>query len=162
MKIVNLSFARAAAFALASMFATTAQAVLVTVDSVQYDVTTAVGTYPSLSATLQSQIWYGNSSLAEDFAYAVGGQLGFPASGNFGQGPFFAYSVTDTSLSSATVTDIVLGSPNTAFTLFFGGNDNPFTFAVVQQGSTVPDGGTTAAMLGLAMAGLISLRRRFA
>jgi hypothetical protein len=131
------------------------------VNSVQYDVTTVVGTYPSLSSTLQNQVWYGNPSLADDFAYAVGGQLGFPIFSNFSLGPFFAFEVTDTTLRGAAVYDIVLGSVHTVVFEVTGALTTPYTFATIQQVSTVPDVGTTAVMLGLAMAGMMSLRRRF-
>jgi autotransporter-associated beta strand protein len=60
----------------------------VTVSGNTYNISTVVGTYTSQAATLQSQIWWGNSTSAESFAAAVAASLGYP---NDPLGPYFAY-----------------------------------------------------------------------
>jgi hypothetical protein len=162
MKFGTNNFLRVGSFALACLFATSAQAVVVTVNSVQYDVSTIFGTYPSLVSTLQSQPWYGSPTAADNFAYAVSGQLGFPAPGNTTFGPFFAFAVSANSLDSAAASSIFSGIANTSFVGFVGGTTDPHTFAIIQPTSGVPDAGVTAAMLGLALVGLTAVRRRLA
>jgi hypothetical protein len=80
------------ALALSCLLAATSKAVVVTVNSLQYDVTSITGNYPSLSSTLQGQVWWGNQSLATGFAGAVGLQLGTPNLGTFT--PLFVWSVS--------------------------------------------------------------------
>lgn len=45
------------------------------VNGTDYDITTVNGTYLDLSATLESQVWWGNEALAQKFAQTVGTSL---------------------------------------------------------------------------------------
>jgi hypothetical protein len=45
------------------------------VNGTDYDITTVNGTYLDLSATLKSQVWWGNEALAQKFAQTVGTSL---------------------------------------------------------------------------------------
>ena len=152
--IRKLKFLRAGAFAFACLSATAARAVIVTVNSVQYDVSTVTGNYASLASTLQSQVWWGNESVADSFAAAVGGHFGFPNS-SLG-GPFFAFATSGSDVvarawqfGGSTLGILVLGPASR-------------TFAVAHQVGSVPDSGITSAMLCLALGALIALRRRLA
>jgi hypothetical protein len=85
-----------------------AQAIVVTVGGVQYDVTTFTGTYNAntskfaqTSAPGGMMPWWGDSSLATQFSNAVGYSLGAPNSiqtlsggspTNMNVGPYFAYN----------------------------------------------------------------------
>jgi hypothetical protein len=155
MVIRNVSFFRAGSFALACLFATTAQAVVVTVDSTQYNVTMVAGTYTSLSPTLQNQVWWGSSNTALAFANAVG-QQGLP---NFGiMGPLFAWAVEGDSIGSL-VSSRALTSTNIPLSLTIAAGDpTSHTYAVASQVG-VPDSGVTIAMLGAALTALVALRR---
>ena len=76
-----------------------AQAFVVTVNSLKYDVTTFNGTYNANTSQFATAAnggvmpWWGSSSLASQFATTVGTSLGNP---NFSSslGPYFAYSQT--------------------------------------------------------------------
>ena len=81
------------------MVSTSTQAIMildpvrVEVGGSKYDVTTVFGTFNNLENELTDidwAPWWGNGPLAEDFAKALGGSLGYP---NSGDGPFFAYEV---------------------------------------------------------------------
>ena len=78
---------------LASANAANALTVPVVVNGTTYDVTTFVGTYNDNSSrfTTTEMPWFGSGSSAEQFAIAVGTQLGLPVFGD--TGPFFAYSI---------------------------------------------------------------------
>jgi hypothetical protein len=145
------------ALALSCLTATTSKAVVVTVNSVQYDVTSITSNYPSLSSTLQEQVWWGNQSLATSFATAAGLQLGAPNPGSIS--PLFVWNVSGSDLVARAT-----GTLNTGvFTVLVSNGVNvqaPLTYAVAQL-AAVPDSGGTLAMLGTALAGLIALRRRF-
>ena len=74
-----------------------AQALVVTVDNQQWDVTTFKGKYNNNIELLQRQVWWGNQDTAEKFASAVGNGLNFPnrrfiAGPQGTAGPFFAFS----------------------------------------------------------------------
>jgi hypothetical protein len=72
--------------------ATPASAFVVNVGGQNYDVKTVFGTFAANQTLLESQQWWNDSTLAEDFAAAINSQLG---SGNAGiWGPFFAYETT--------------------------------------------------------------------
>ena len=72
------------------MLSMVANAAMVTVDGIDYDVSTVTGTYNDLSATLQAQIWWGDVGLAADFAVATEEQEGTPifAYEDYGSGIF--------------------------------------------------------------------------
>jgi hypothetical protein len=74
-----------------------AQALVVTVNSQQWDVTTFTGSYNNNTALIQSQVWWNNFDLAGQFATAVFTNLGTPNSIPSGStagpaGPFFAFT----------------------------------------------------------------------
>ncbi len=72
----------AAALAASRLSAGSAQAYVVTVGGLQYDVTTFTGTYNANASKFSTAAnggvmpWYGSASLAQNFASAVTGQLG--------------------------------------------------------------------------------------
>ena len=95
----QVAFGAAAALAAISLSPGSAQAYVVTVGGVQYDVTTFTGTYSAntskfaLPANGGVMPWWGDSlpyNIANGFALAVGSSLGAP---NYGgdYGPIFAY-----------------------------------------------------------------------
>jgi len=73
-----------------------AEAFVVSVDNVDYDVTTFTGFYDANASKFQTPAnggempWWGNETLAQQFATAVGTNLGLPTFGTLG--PFFAIS----------------------------------------------------------------------
>jgi hypothetical protein len=93
-----------AAMALGALTAGQAQAVVVNVNGLDYDVTTFTGTYndnPSKFATPANggvMPWWGNSSLAYGLALALGSSLGYwhPINDNPDNGPDFAFRYDDT------------------------------------------------------------------
>ncbi len=89
----------AAAVALGTLAAGHAQAYVVTVGGVQYDVTTFTGTYNANTSKFALppapgvMPWWGNQALASSFATAVGANLGTPNSYSSNtSGPVFAYT----------------------------------------------------------------------
>jgi hypothetical protein len=89
---LQVALGAAAALAAISLSPGSAQAYVVTVGGVQYDVTTFTGTYNAnaskfaLPANGGVMPWWGNRSLVEEFANAVAGGLGYES----GLGPAFA------------------------------------------------------------------------
>jgi hypothetical protein len=96
----QLALGAATALAAISLSPGSAQAYVVTVRGVQYDVTTFTGTYSAntskfaLPANGGVMPWWGDVFLANDFATAVGENLGTPNSA-YGStlGPAFSYQV---------------------------------------------------------------------
>jgi hypothetical protein len=93
-----LKSAIGAALAMGVLGAGQAQALVVTVNSQQWDVTTFTGSYNANTALIQSQVWWKNGVLTDQFATAVFNNLGTPNSIPSGPtagpaGPFFA--ITD-------------------------------------------------------------------
>ncbi len=94
----QVALGAAAALAAISLSPGSAQAYVVTVGGVQYDVTTFTGTYNANSSKFALppapglMPWWGNQTLAANFATAVGANLGTPNS-YFGNtsGPSFSY-----------------------------------------------------------------------
>ena len=91
------------ALAMGALTAGQAQAIIVNVNGLLYDVTTFTGTYndnPSKFATAANggvMPWWGNSSLAYDFALAVRSSLGYWHPNDYpDNGPDFAYGYDDT------------------------------------------------------------------
>ena len=83
----------AAALSLAA--APPASAVIITVGADKYDITTFTGSYNNDTSMFQTfsndgvMPWWGDSTLAKDFAKQLGDKLGFPVADVYG--PFFAY-----------------------------------------------------------------------
>ena len=117
-----------------------------------WDVTTATGTFNALQSQLETQEWWGNSSLAGIFVGQVGSSLGSPNNVYGSQfGPFFAYANDD----------------NVSLAYFNGSNvvDSPSSWNPIHSwtwatATRVPDTGSTAALLGLGVAALAFARRR--
>ncbi|MBO1051358.1 MAG: hypothetical protein HEQ25_09525 [Dolichospermum sp. DET73] len=80
-----------------------AQAIIFNVNGTDYDVTTVTTSYNADSTLLQSQPWWGNATLASQFASTV--QQGLPGSFS-SSGPFFAYSATLASGPGFTFTQV--------------------------------------------------------
>jgi hypothetical protein len=91
----QLALGAAAALAAISLSPGSAQAYVVTVNSVQYDVTTFTGSYDADTSKFETAAnggvmpWWGSESLASQFAAAVSGNLGAP---NDPFGPYFGWS----------------------------------------------------------------------
>ncbi len=156
MNFQSLNLFRAGFFAIGCLFATTSQAIVVTVNSTDYDVTTITGTYLSVAPTLQNQVWWGSSDTSLAFANAVGTQ-GLP---NFGIiGPLFTWAV-EGDLISSLVSSRALTATNIPLSLnIAAGDPQPYTYAVASR-TSVPDSGATLAMFGVTLAGMIAIRRR--
>ena len=117
-----------------------------------WDVTTAIGTFNTLQSQLETQEWWGNSSLAGIFAGQVGFLLGSP-NNVYGDnyGPFFAYAYD--------------GGVDLAYFFYGKAVDAPtgwnptdsWTWATATR---VPDTGSTAALLGAGIVALAFARRR--
>jgi hypothetical protein len=92
----QVALGAAAALAAISLSPGSAQAYVVTVGGVQYDVTTFTGSYDAntskfaLPANGGVMPWWGSQSLAGQFAAAVAGGLGFPNENSFFS-PYFGY-----------------------------------------------------------------------
>jgi hypothetical protein len=94
-KVRAITFSACACATVAGAIAwpTEAQALIVNVGGTNYNVSTFVGNYNVNASrfTVGEMPWFGNSSLAQQFAAALGTGLGLPNS--FGNaGPMFAYS----------------------------------------------------------------------
>ena len=96
---LQVALGAAAALAAISLSPGSAQAFVVTVNRVQYDVTTFTGTYNANTSKFQTAAnggvmpWWGSSSSnggATQFAIAVGSSLDFPNQ-NGTRGPYFAF-----------------------------------------------------------------------
>lgn len=66
---------------------------IIQIDGNLYKIDTYTGLLSTNRSTIESQVWFGDSSLARTFANALGVQSGLP---NFGQlGPAFGYEIYD-------------------------------------------------------------------
>jgi hypothetical protein len=101
----KLTIGAAAALTAISLSPVSAKALVVTVNSVQYDVTTFTGTYNNNTSQFETAAnggvmpWWGSSASAEQFAITVGTSLGIVnnCQGSKNCGPFFAYAISGTS-----------------------------------------------------------------
>lgn len=130
----QVALGAAAALAAISLSPGSAQAYVVTVGGVQYDVTTFTGGYNQDTSNFQTAAnggvmpWWGNANLAQEFAGAVGDQLGYPNYFGF-QGPWFATNISPNpgysdNVSGYTIDDGilvgVLGDGNFSVTFNYG------------------------------------------
>jgi hypothetical protein len=142
----------AVAFLLLAMFKS-ASAVVVTVNSVQYDITTITTSFTAGSLELMAQPWWSDSQTSVDFASAVGGSLGTP---NFGglSGPYFAYDVPFNREFAAGYFAPVVGHT----TALGDATDQEWTYAVASQ---VPDSGSALYLSLITLPALLFVERRF-
>ena len=71
-------------------------AATITVSGQDYEITTVTGFYHNYIDTLDEQIWWGNPSLAEEFASTLGTSMGTLNGGvSHPYGPAFGYSIFD-------------------------------------------------------------------
>lgn len=80
---IPAAFAMAAAVAASVATAAPASAFVVNVGGQDYDVKSVFGTFKANATLLQSQVWWGDGSLAQQFAAAVGTNLGGFSNGGF-------------------------------------------------------------------------------
>ncbi|RZM75415.1 PEP-CTERM sorting domain-containing protein [Leptolyngbya iicbica] len=148
----------AAAAATASMVAAApAEAALFTVGGTQYEVTTIEGFFPDFLSTLENQVWWGDATLATEFATVVNDDLGLPngdsTSGNTNiLGPIFLYQELipgSTALGSAWNT--TQNPPSAAPAAAIGGVRSTFAVAT-EVAESVPEPMT---LLGLGAVGLV-------
>ena len=146
---------------------TRADSITVTVGGTTYDVTTLTGTFDDNEATLEGTPWFGNGTLAQSIAAAVGTFFGTPQNNlEYGQnyGPFFAIELVGGGggVDSA-VFDIQDGQTSGSVT---GIAWYPNISVIWATGSVVPPVGTPepgtlslmiAAMLGLGL--LVGIKR---
>ncbi|WP_448212140.1 hypothetical protein [Colwellia sp. MEBiC06753] len=130
-----------------------ASAVLITVDDVDYNVDWKVGFFVDIDAEvgLQNQLWWGNASLAEEFAVA----LGFVDDGDFLAqfGPMFAYDLYNDNGGSYTV-EIQYTSPYYALRQ----EEYQFAFAFIQENVPSVPAPAPAILILLGLATLIVSR----
>jgi hypothetical protein len=143
------------------------QATPFTVGGNTYDITiqNLTPNQPSAQAILMSTPWWGDSQLAFDLSAAVGTSLGVGSSWyNNGYAPWFVHGA---SFGGGMFAAAVSWSGGTTFTAPTGIDyiNQPFAIGTLIAGPTpptgVPDASTTAGLFGLALLGLIAVRRRF-
>ena len=147
----------------ASVFAVSATASVAatyTVNGTDYDVKTITGSFNDNQALLESQIWWGDDSLAIDFASAVAGGIG-PSNDekSLSTGPFFLFSEV---LSTAPfVFNVAMYNFGTGAVLIRGRTDPTLrrTFAIAEDISAVPLP-APALMLLSGIGGMAALKRR--
>jgi L-asparagine transporter-like permease len=174
-KAIHKFFQKSPALALKRVFAAVAltaaissvQATPFTVGGNTYDITIQNLTPNQTSAQviLMSTPWWGNSQLAFDLSAAVSNSLGVGSSWyNSGFAPWFVH---DGYFPGGWFGAAVWSGGSTSFTAP-GGIDyinQPFAVGTLIAGPTpptgVPDASTTAGLFGLALLGLLAVRRRF-
>ena len=133
-------------------------AALVTVGGTTYDVATLSGSFSDNSAQLQSQVWWGDDVLAEEFAIELGDALGTTTyqSGPllFIFGPLFAYATDGSEETDIFGWDDLA---NQVTGLSVGGyEDRVITFAIASQ-VPLP---AAAWLFGSALLGLAAVKRK--
>ena len=76
---------------------TSVNAAMVNVGGNEYEVSIVTGSFSALSADLTTQVWWGNATLASEFAAALPGGLG---TNFFIYGPAFAYGNSGTNVDN--------------------------------------------------------------
>ena len=135
MKNTLVSLATATTIVVGSaLIAPSAEAITITLDRTQYDVTTRVGTYTELESLLESQPWFGAPVILEDAARQVGGELGFTS-------PLFAFQEDLGGFFFLGV--FVLPDPFAEDGISFSsrplGRDVRFGFAIAEEVEEVPE-----------------------
>lgn len=162
------SFLRARALVLvlacAGLSVPALNAVVVTVGSQDYNVSTIYGSYAAHAATLQSQVWWGDESTASSFASAVGDQLGLPNSAAIPFSPLYVFGTDQVANWLYAYVAEPSGSSSYSVQSYEFLSASQWTFAVATPVNSigVPDSGASLALLGLSLAGLMALRRRLA
>jgi hypothetical protein len=143
--------------AMTSLGAAQAAPIDVTFDGTDYTIGTLTGVYNDTptASLLQSQPWWGNATLAQGLAAALGDQFGAP---NFGiWGPLFAYSLPQP--AALTARYFSPSGPGVNTVTVFPGSE--FVFAVDETPAAVPLPPTTALLLGgLGVVGVMKRRAR--
>ncbi|MFT5690881.1 MAG: hypothetical protein ACI92E_000204 [Oceanicoccus sp.] len=147
-------------------------AVLITVDTVEYDIAWETGTFEAVNATrdLEGQAWWGTKGLAEKFATALGYQVTPVVNQFYAYGPNFAYSISNVILVNRTyvcaAVDGYCGGVNRPEFNYIGESPNvyylnDFTWAYASPRLNVPEPGSIALLLlGLAGLGISRKARR--
>ena len=146
--------APALAMCLAVGVAERTEAATVMVEGTKYEISTVVGTFDSLESTLNDQPWWGQSSLASDFSFALGGALGYPNPPvtTAERGPIFAYAAGSTQFQYRAVTTVGAAGG-------FQDRDITFTFAIGEELAPVPLPATLPLLL-VGAGALAMIRRR--
>jgi len=134
---------------LAGALSVSAQTVAVTVDGNTYAVTTITDTYANQTALLTAQSWYGDYTLADDVATAVGGSLGGqqPASAFNGApyGPFFLFGIDNGETVMAIDDSGIVGNYGLG-----GGVTVPVTYAIATIIAPVPESSINPGLMAAA------------
>jgi autotransporter-associated beta strand protein len=113
-------------------FSLLAEAGVVTVNGTNYDLTTVTGTFFSKQSTLESQLWWGNTSLADSLAAAFGGIYDpLRPWEPLGLGPKFATSYTPG--SNVYGSFFVNGSVRSGFQVTNPQNNASYTWAIINK-----------------------------
>jgi hypothetical protein len=122
------SFTVAASSVALCLVPNSAEAVSVTVNGTTYDVNTFAGTYNANTAKFNTLAnnglmpWWGNESLAQQFATAVGASLGTPVSGIYG--PNFAHAIQNAGFAVYVNGKVFDPSNSSVYSLSFTTNES--------------------------------------
>jgi len=128
-----------------------AHALIINTSIGSYEMSTVFGSYESERSILESQPWWNNITLANEFTTQTGDLLGLPNSTNFQEvsfiGPFFTYGLSELGFGSSRFigcvfqTNVVCFNPSD-FTsppaLVPTDSNIEFTFAIATQVTTQP------------------------
>jgi len=163
-----------AAATTAATITTAAMAATVSYNGTEYEITTVTGKYSEtisadmlteIADTLSEQVWWGNSTLAREFASLLGDELNVDVDTDFSEGPIFAYGDNSATATSVSVlgwqwetVDFVL-SPSDGVTFGGSGVTQTATYAVATAVNPVPLPASSILVLS-GIAGLVALKRR--
>lgn len=112
---------------------------IVTQGGTTYDITTVIGSFSDLSATLEAQPWWGDATLAENLAALVGCDFGCP-------GPDFAYFADP---PAGLAYEMKYPPPANPTLVGFNSTTIPYRFAIAAEVSTPEPGTITLLFVGL-------------